>query len=54
MKAACLNAVPHLTEQYWYRCGWRGEVTSLQDQCPRCSNKGRLASVVEIPKVGEE
>ncbi len=51
-RSACMNAIPW--GESWARCGWQGEVASLDDPCPRCGNRGRLAPVVEIPKVEEE
>ncbi len=55
MKAACMNAVPReYAHEAWHHCGWEGWVESLDVACPRCGNKGRLAPVVEIPKVEEK
>lgn len=50
MKAACQNAVRNWDSilnhpNEWYRCGFIGEVPSLESECPRCHNKGRLIEV---------
>lgn len=53
MKAACMNA--ELAGPWPYkvfRCNWQGEISDLDQPCPRCGNKGRLAPVVEVPEVG--
>lgn len=56
MKAACQNATP-MPEHFklrlpgtdgWCYCGFIGEVPSLESECPRCHNKGRLVAV-DVP-----
>lgn len=57
MKAACMNSIQN---PEWangrsiarnLRCGWKGEVNSLEDPCPRCCHRGMLAPMVDVPKM---
>ena len=52
MIAECQNAVPNSATlpRTWHRCGWSGEVESLDAECPNCLRKGTLAPVVMVPK----
>lgn len=52
IKAACMNTVPMLPPaRTWLRCGWIGDVPSLDVECPHCLNRGRLAPVIDVPRV---
>lgn len=48
--AQCMNAVRNHEQGGWYRCGFTGEVKSLEDECPSCLTSGRLAPVTRVPK----
>ena len=53
LPAACMNAVRN-PNGGWYRCEWIGDIESLDDECPRCFNKGRMAPVVDVKAEAEK
>ena len=48
MIAACQNAWESpVVPKFFHGCPFIGEVQSLESECPRCHNKGRLVAVDE-------